>query len=173
VRRFINIEGLALSSGRNSQRMVQPFAARVRNWVRLQQEATTRTPRHYASEEAAFSRMREKNHFLTDAQVRHLTHHALRPNGDGTFSWKFDPRLNIWPITDFPPEEVEAIWRAVACPILFFHGSETFMPNPAQDGRLALFRNARLIEYDNASHWLHHDRLEDFVADVKAFLAEG
>jgi hypothetical protein len=43
--------------------MIQPFAARVRNWVRLQQEATTRTPRHYASEEAAFSRMREKNHF--------------------------------------------------------------------------------------------------------------
>lgn len=168
--RYINIEGLALSSGRNSQRMITPFSARVRKWIDLHREATHRSPRRYASEEAAFSRMRESNPYLSDDQVRHLTHHALRRNDDSTYSWKFDPRLNIWPVLDFPEAEVIALWEAITCPMLFFHGSNTFMPNPAEDGRLNHFRDARLIHYDRASHWLHHDRFESFIADAKAFL---
>jgi pimeloyl-ACP methyl ester carboxylesterase len=59
------------------------------------------------------------------------------------------------------------MWQAITCPILFFHGSDTFMPNPASDGTLAHFAHARLINYDRASHWLHHDRLDDFVADLR------
>lgn len=173
VARFVNIEGLALSSGRNSQRMIQPFAARVANWIRLHQEAAHRHHKRYASEEDAFARMREKNPYLSDDQVRHLTHHALRSNDDGTYSWKFDPRLNIWPVLDFPEEEVIAMWQAVTCPMLFLHGSNTFMPNPGKDGRINHFRDARLIEYDNASHWLHHDRFPTVLEDIRAFLAEG
>lgn len=171
VARFINIEGLALSTGRNAQRMVESLAARTRNWIELHQAATRRTPRRYPDEDAAFSRMRAKNPYLTDDQVRHLTHHALRANGDGTLSWKFDPRLHIWPVLDFPEAEVVAMWEAITCPVLFCHGSNSFMPNPAQDGRIRHFRDARLIDYEHASHWLHHDRFARFVADVRAFLA--
>jgi pimeloyl-ACP methyl ester carboxylesterase len=138
----------------------------------MHREAQTRRPR-YPDEASAFSRMREKNPYLTDDQVAYLTHHALRANGDGTLSWKFDPRLNIWPLLDFSRREVEQMWQAITCPILFFHGSDTFMPNPASDGTLAHFAHARLINYDRASHWLHHDRLDDFVADLRAFLAAG
>ncbi|WP_206244817.1 alpha/beta fold hydrolase [Novosphingobium terrae] len=173
VARLVNIEGLAPPpGGRGTQRAIQPFAARVRNWIELHQQATQRSPRRYPSEEAAFSRMRDKNPYLTDDQVRHLTHHALRRNGDDTFSWKFDPRLNIWPLLDFPEAEVIAMWEAITCPVLFFHGSNTFMPNPGKDGRINHFRDARLIEYAQASHWLHHDRLSTFIEDLKAFLEE-
>ena len=42
-----------------------------------------------------------------------------------------------------------------------------------KDGRINHFRNARLIEYDNASHWLHHDRFPTVLEDIRAFLAES
>ncbi|WP_068086655.1 alpha/beta fold hydrolase [Novosphingobium rosa] len=170
VARYINIEGLTLAPGRNSLSRIHPYAARVRGWIDRHQQAPQRAPRRYPGEEAAFSRMRDKNPYLTDDQVRHLTHHALRRNEDGTFSWKFDPRLNIWSLLDFPEAEVIAMWEAITCPVLFFHGSNTFMPNPGKDGRIRHFRDARLIEYAQASHWLHHDRLSTFIEDVKAFL---
>ncbi len=32
------------------------------------------------------------------------------------------------------------------------------------------FQNATLIEYPDAGHWLHHDQLDRFLADVKAFI---
>ena len=173
VARFVNIEGLSVPKGRSAQHMIEPFRARVVNWIRLHQQAPLRRPRRYASEEDAFVRMREKNPNLSEEQLRHLTHHALRINDDGTYSWKFDPRLNIWPLIDFPEEEVVAMWEAVTCPVLFLHGSNTFMPNPIVDGRIGHFRNARLIEYDRASHWLHHDRFPAVLADIRAFLAEA
>ena len=44
--------------------------------------------------------------------------------------------------------------------------------NPADDGRIAHFRNARVTAFEKAGHWVHHDRLEAFLAEVRGFLAE-
>jgi len=171
VEKFINIEGLSVPPVADSLLTITPFAARMRQWVALHRAAPQRRPRHYASEEQARARMREKNSHLDEAQVHHLTHHALRRNEDGSFGWKFDPRLNIFPVVDFQQAEIESLWKAVTCPVLFIHGRESFMPNPAQDGRIGHFQNARLIEYDHASHWPHHDRFDAFMADAREFLA--
>jgi pimeloyl-ACP methyl ester carboxylesterase len=39
------------------------------------------------------------------------------------------------------------------------------------DGRLAAFHSeTRLVEFENAGHWLHHDQFERFMAEVRAFL---
>jgi pimeloyl-ACP methyl ester carboxylesterase len=35
---------------------------------------------------------------------------------------------------------------------------------------MAHFQNARLAEFDRAGHWVHHDRLDDFLTEVRAFL---
>ena len=51
-----------------------------------------------------------------------------------------------------------------------FYGTDSFASNPERDGRLQHFSTARVIEYKNAGHWLHHDQFERFVADVRAFL---
>jgi pimeloyl-ACP methyl ester carboxylesterase len=171
VARFINIEGLAVV--RRAARMVESYAQRLRNWITLHRAAPSRAPRRYANEGAALTRMREKNPLLAPDMLRHLTHHALRANADGSLSWKFDPRLNIWPVMDFPEEEVVALWQAITCPVLFLHGANSFMPNPAQDGRIEHFRDARLINYERAGHWLHHDRLDDVLGDITAFLASS
>ncbi|WP_333605655.1 alpha/beta fold hydrolase, partial [Novosphingobium sp.] len=63
------------------------------------------------------------------------------------------------------------LWQAITCPILMLWGKNSFASSPASDGRMAHFPTARLIEYENAGHWLHHDQFDRFVADVKSFLS--
>ena len=46
------------------------------------------------------------------------------------------------------------------------------MPGPWEDGLLEYFNDASLTVYDNAGHWLHHDQTAQFIAEMKAFLAE-
>jgi pimeloyl-ACP methyl ester carboxylesterase len=38
------------------------------------------------------------------------------------------------------------------------------------DGRLRHFRNAEVIEVENAGHWLHHDQFDRFMAVLRDFL---
>ena len=41
-----------------------------------------------------------------------------------------------------------------------------------RDGRIAAFTcNPRVVDFDDAGHWVHHDRFEDFVKLVDAFVA--
>ena len=114
--------------------------------------------------------MKAENAFLSDEQARHLTIHGASRNEDGTWSWKFDNYLNVWSVLDIPTPDVIALWQAITCPVLMFYGTKSFFSDPQADGRMQYFRDARLVTYDDAGHWLHHDRLDDFVRDVKAFL---
>jgi pimeloyl-ACP methyl ester carboxylesterase len=50
------------------------------------------------------------------------------------------------------------------------YGKESWSGNPAEDGRLEPFRNASVIGFDRAGHWLHHDRLEEFLKVIREFL---
>jgi pimeloyl-ACP methyl ester carboxylesterase len=42
--------------------------------------------------------------------------------------------------------------------------------NPEQDGRLAHFPDARVAAFDDAGHWVHHDKLEEFLDLLRGFL---
>ena len=114
--------------------------------------------------------MKEENGFLSDEQASHLTLHGAIRNEDGTYSWKFDPYLNVWAVGDIPYSEQEKLWQAITCPMLMLYGTDSFASNPERDGRLKDFSTARVIEYQDAGHWLHHDQFERFVADVRGFL---
>lgn len=172
VRKLVNIEGLGLSPQLQAQTDAMSTAERLRKWIEDKRKAAGRLPRRYPTIEAAYARMKDENAFLSDEQARHLTVHGINRNEDGTWTWKFDNYLNVWSSTDIPYAEVEKLWQAVACPMLLLYGADSFASNPAKDGRIKHFRTARLIEYANAGHWLHHDQLERFVGDVKSFLAE-
>ena len=50
---------------------------------------------------------------------------------------------------------------------------ESWASNPAEDGRLGHFANARVSAYERAGHWVHHDRLDAFVAEARGFLSGG
>jgi pimeloyl-ACP methyl ester carboxylesterase len=170
VRKLANIEGLGPSPEMLAERDKHGSAARLRTWIEDKRAAAGRIPRRYATLQAAFERMREENSFLTDDQARHLTIHGMNRNEDGTWSWKFDNYLNVWPADFTPNQVIEDLWASIECPMLLFYGTNSFASNPESDGRIRHFKTARVVEYENAGHWLHHDQFDRFMGDLKVFL---
>jgi pimeloyl-ACP methyl ester carboxylesterase len=170
VRKLVNIEGLGPSPEIRASIEATGTANRQRDWIESKRKAAGRQPRRYPSLEAAFARMKEVNGFLSDDQARHLTVHGAIRNEDGTYSWKFDSYLNVWSVGDISYADQELLWQAITSPVLMFYGTDSFASNPARDGRMQNFSSAKVTEYQNAGHWLHHDQFERFISDLKAFL---
>ncbi|NBC36059.1 alpha/beta fold hydrolase [Novosphingobium sp. FSY-8] len=171
VRRLANIEGLGVSPLHSRERDAKPYPDRIRQWIAERHAAAGRLPRRYARIEDAIDRMRAANPQLTEEQVRHLTIHGVNRNEDGSYVWKFDPYLNVWPVANFPQEEIHGLWGAITCPVQFFYGGQSFAVDPRIDGRITHFRDADVHFYPDAGHWLHHDQFDRFVTDLRAFLA--
>jgi pimeloyl-ACP methyl ester carboxylesterase len=170
VIRMVNVEGLGMTTQTISSMPARGSPERMRMWIEDKRKAAGRSVKRYPSLQAAYSRMKEENAHLSDEQARHLTVHGANRNEDGTWSWKFDNYLNVWSANDMPLDQIETLWRSITCPILMLWGLKSFAPSPSGDGRIGLFQDARLIEYEEAGHWLHHDEFDRFMADVKAFL---
>lgn len=173
VEKLVNIEGLGPPKHIRQQMEERGVGLRMRQWIDDKRKAAGRSPRKYATRRDAYERMKEENSFLTDDQARHLTIHGTNRNEDGTWSWKFDNYVNVWSVADIPTGDVIDLWQAITCPILMLWGKNSFAQSPSTDGRIEHFPSARLIEYEDAGHWLHHDQFDRFMAYVKAFLASG
>ncbi|MXO86148.1 alpha/beta fold hydrolase [Altererythrobacter aurantiacus] len=170
VEKLVAIEGLGPSPKRHEEMRATPYPERMAEWIEKKRAASGRTPRKYASIEDAYARMIEENSYLTERQARHLTIHGVNKNEDGTYSWKFDPHLNVWHVEDVADEFIQQTWNAISCPTLLLYGAESWASNPEGDGRLDHFRTARVIEFENAGHWLHHDQFDRFMATLHDFL---
>jgi pimeloyl-ACP methyl ester carboxylesterase len=127
-------------------------------------------PRRYPSIDDALKRMQEANKHLSPQQARHLTQHGVNQNEDGTYSWKFDNYTRANSPYGMPQAEIEQLWTRISCPTLLVYGKESWAANPENDGRLRHFRHARVVSFDNAGHWVHHDQLSAFLDLVKGFL---
>ena len=170
VKKLVVIEGLGPSPRMLSERSSVPPDKRMRDWIESKRAAAGHTPRKYASLEEAYTRMKDENAYLSDTQARHLTIHGISQNEDGTYSWKFDNYFRVMMPHDMPQEDLEQLWANIACPTLLLYGEKSWASNPAEDGRLRHFRNAEVKLYKDAGHWLHHDKFDEFVADLKTFL---
>lgn len=170
VRKLVAIEGLGISPDGIGERTPAELAGEWRGWIEERRGMSARTPRRYASIEDALARMRSENRHLSEEQARHLTIHGVNRNEDGTFSWKFDNYLRSSPPLDLTKAELHALWGRIECPTLLAYGNDSWASNPATDGRAAHFRAARVVAYDQAGHWLHHDQFDRFLADLRAFL---
>src|SRR3546814_16532790 len=104
--------------------------------------------------------MMAENGYLTPEQARHLTVQGINRNEDGSWSWKFDNYLNVWPVFDLPQADIEALWSAITCHTLLLYGADSWASNPEKDGRLAHLGTARVIEFENACHWMLPDPIE-------------
>jgi pimeloyl-ACP methyl ester carboxylesterase len=174
VTRLVAIEGLGPPPAILAQRAAKPIHQRMDEWILEQRGLAGRLPRRYASIEDAFKRMQEENPHLTAEQARHLTVHGINQNEDGTYSWKFDNYVRSWLPYDMPTRDVQQLWSRITSPTLLLYGKESrWAGDPASDGRAAHFRNARVVGLEGAGHWLHHDRLDDFLRLVRAFFAES
>jgi pimeloyl-ACP methyl ester carboxylesterase len=67
--------------------------------------------------------------------------------------------------------DIESLWARIACPTLLVYGKESWASNPEKDGRIKHFNGARVVEFDRAGHWVHHDRLADFLKLTAEFIA--
>lgn len=170
VAKLAAIEPVGLSPEMQPGRDGKPYVERVRNWVEAKREAAGRLPRRYATIEEAYARMIEANRFLSEEQARHLTRHGVNRNEDGSFSWKFDPYLHAWPVDTTPQQLLEQTWAAITCPTLLFYGADSWATDPVETGWIDHFRDARMVKFDSAGHWLHHDQFDRFMGELKDFL---
>ena len=170
VRKLVAIEGLGPSPKMMAERAGKPIDARLREWIDAKRALAGRLPHKYVTLDEAYGRMKEANRYLSDEQARHLTVQGTSQNEDGTFSWKFDPYMRVFPPFDLGQAETEVLWGAIACPTLLMYGADSWASNPEKDGRLNAFRHARVVVFEKAGHWLHHDQFDRFVAELKAFL---
>ncbi len=171
VSRLVAIEGLGPGPGMGKPR--PPIDECMRSWIEKTRANAGRNHRRYPSLNAARARMREANKHLSDEQVSHLTEHGVNQNEDGTYSWKFDPYVRVWPPYDMTREEIAELWSKVAAPTLLVYGKESWARDPAEDGRLQYFRNARVLGVPDAGHWVHHDQRSLFTDEVRRFLRGG
>jgi pimeloyl-ACP methyl ester carboxylesterase len=170
VTRLVAIEGMGPSPAAQAARSERPAGERMRAWIDQERALAGRLPRRYVSIEQAFARMQAENRHLTPEQARYLTVHGVSQNEDGTYSWKFDNYVRSHAPVDLSADELHRLWSNITCPTLLVYGRESWASNPAENGRITHFKNARVAAFDRAGHWVHHDRLEAFLAEVKAFL---
>jgi pimeloyl-ACP methyl ester carboxylesterase len=170
VAKLVAIEGLGLAPRLVAERAATPMAKRLGKWIEDTRALAGRSPKRYPSLDDALNRMLAENKHLSAAQARHLTLHGINQNEDGTYSWKFDNYLRVWPPADMTQAELESLWASIACPTLLVYGKESWASNPVADGRAKHFRNARVLTIDGAGHWVHHDKLEEFMAALEEFL---
>ncbi len=173
VERLVAIEGLGPSPAMLARRGERTVAERLRSWVEAERALAGRLPRRYGSIEEALERMQAENRHLTHDQAGHLTVHGMSQNEDGTYGWKFDNYVRSFSPADLTAPELEQLWANIVCPTLLIYGQESWASNPLEDGRAAHFTNCRVKVFDRAAHWVHHDRLEAFVAELRGFLRQG
>lgn len=170
VKKLVSIEGLGPSPAVQEERNKISFDQRMRQWIDDKRQAAGRQPKRYATLDDALARMAAENAYLTPEQARHLTIHGINRNEDGSWSWKFDNYLNIWTIFDMPQGELYKLWSNISCPTLLLYGADSWASNPEKDGRLVHFNTAKVIEFENAGHWLHHDQFDRFMSTLDDFL---
>ncbi|QFU75774.1 alpha/beta hydrolase [Halioglobus maricola] len=170
VEKLVAIEGLRPLSPPDKASEEKPSLDRLRDWIETKQKNAARGTKCYSNFDEAYQRMKAANQQLSDEQVRHLTWHALNRNEDGSYSWKFDYHLNALSPIDLSSDVLHDLWGAITCPTWLMWGENSWASSPESDGRLSHFRNAEVIAYENAGHWLHHDQFDSFVSDLNKIL---
>lgn len=170
VSRLIVIEGLGWAPSLAAEIAARPIGERMREWIDKQQRMSAAAQRSHDSIEAATERMMAANPRLPADLARHLTAHGSRIGEDGRVRFKFDPGVGTVSPADLSQAEKHALWAAVTCPVILAYGRESWASNPADDGRAAHFRDARVEIFDDAGHWLHHDRRDAFIAMMRDFI---
>ena len=86
------------------------------------------------------------------------------------FEWKFDNYVHATSPYMFNNRDAREIWGRITCPTLLIRGTESWAGDWVKDGRIQVFKNAESVTVDKAGHWVHHDRLDEFLAITHRFL---
>ncbi|RFB01576.1 alpha/beta hydrolase [Parvularcula marina] len=170
VKLLVNIEGVGTPPALYHQMTEQPAGQRWREAAEKRLAESRRELRIFKTPELAVRRMKQLHARVPEEIVEHVALHAIRQR-EGGFSWKYDGMLGFSRHRPQSPEEYIDLYRSVSCPVLILYGTNSFTTPPDQDGRGQVFAQQKLITYEGAGHWLHHERLDDFMRDIRAFLS--
>jgi len=150
----------------------EPRAAhlRMRDWIAQLKDFEQRQPRRYRTLDDATARMQEANPHLTPRMARHLAEHGVRRLEDGTYTWKFDNYVRMHSPYEFQLADAREIWNQIRKPVLLIRGDKSWAKDPEEDGKASAFHNYRSVQIANAGHWVHHDQLDAFLAELLPFL---
>ena len=132
--------------------------------------------------DAAYRRLRERNPRLREDQARRLALLGTRAREDGMLEWKFDAMLCTLSLTGpFKLDFAMAFWRHIEAPTLLVHGTESgefwrgkpgsvYLDPDDLARRVAVFKDAQLVEIAGAGHMVHFDRPDELAEAMRAFL---
>jgi esterase len=125
----------------------------------------------FASFEEAVERAHAFNPRRSLENLRDRLSHALRPLGDGRWTYKFDPGL----FGGGAENDLESLWAElpkIRCPVLLVRGGES--PIVGREGAERFLRTvagAEIAEVAGAGHSVMGDNPEGFLRAVRPFLA--
>ncbi len=174
VQRLVSLEGIGIAPT-----TADMAPARYRQWL----EQLEKPPRMhaYADRQAFARRLLKSDPYLTEERAEFLSRHLARI-GDGTnrqgearhgVIWNGDPWHKATSPYLFRLEESMAIWREVACPVLWISGRQSwvvrdFAARPGDwEARRACFADIRESWIDDADHMLHHDQPAQVAALIE------
>lgn len=147
-----------------------PIHEQIAKWVTQLDRIGEQKNRHFRTIAEAIERVLAHNKRLTPDQALHLATHGVKRNADSTYSWKFDPYQLARAPYRLSPDDHVALWSRITCPTLLLRGNESFLPDPQSAGILAHFRQVHLVTIAGAGHWLHHDKIDDLLRELRLFL---
>ncbi|MEO9137016.1 MAG: alpha/beta hydrolase [Casimicrobiaceae bacterium] len=139
----------------------------------------------YASVGDVADRLQKNNPRLPRGKAEFLAQHWAAVMPDGHAELASDPRHKMPFPTVYRMDEIFAVWRNIAAPVLWVAAEESEIPRwldrhpegemgaDGLDGvrrRLAEVPNGRLVTVPRAGHMLHHDQPAKVAALIESFL---
>jgi esterase len=128
----------------------------------------------FRSEDEAVATARAANPRPADETLRHRVSHNLRPQPDGTFTFKWDKGLREpGAISDgLTPDRRWAAWNALSCPVLLVRGDDSdILPQETAERMAAGNPRVSLVVVPDCGHSITLDRPQSLLDAVGPWLA--
>lgn len=143
---------------------------KMSDWTADLDRIAGRTVRRYSSVAEAAQRIMALNARLSMERALHLASHGLKGDAEIGYTWKFDQYVRARAPYRMSLDDNIALWSRIACSTLFLCGGESSLTDPRTAGVFENFSNAELLTIEGAGHWLHHDKPDEMIRHLRAFL---
>jgi pimeloyl-ACP methyl ester carboxylesterase len=173
VRWVVNLDGLGPTPAAFTP--PEDLAARAADLLAGAERTLSRPPRVHPSAEGLVARRRAINGRMPEEWLEHLVRHGTRP-AEGGLVWKADPVFGVGLPAAFDLDALHAEHEAVQAPVLVLTGGEhdtwSEMTDEELAERLTHLPTARHHVVDGAGHYVHLERPDVVVTEIRAFLGE-
>ena len=150
---------------------------KLRKWLDALEDPPSFAP--YANLAAVADRLQRNNRRLSREKAEFLAPHWAEQLSDGTARLRADAKHKLPFPTTSRIDDVYAIWRRIACPVLWIAADDSHVPkwlSPGGDPREEVARrfghipDGKLEYVADASHMLHHDQPRTVARLIEEFL---